>query len=160
MCEESVQRKKPRQPFRSQNSEQINILKKIYIYYIIFQTLKKYIEKKKNIYIYNKKNAIYPLIYFLSILFSQAASHRDRHISKLAITSLHDIMTELLSNRSELPHFWFHEALFKPFDGILSSPSCSEDDQEQVNNVKKSSLCFQAVIKGRKYPFFRWREVM
>lgn len=43
-------------------------------------------------------------------------------------------MTELLSNRSELPHFWFHEALFKPFDGILSSPSCSEDDQEQVNN--------------------------
>ena len=74
------------------------------------------------------------------MLFSQAASHRDRHISKLAITSLHDIMTELLSNRSELPHFWFHEALFKPFDGILSSPSCSEDDQEQVNNVKQSSL--------------------
>ena len=43
-------------------------------------------------------------------------------------------MTELLSNRSELPHFWFHEALFKPFDGILSSTSCSEDDQEQVSN--------------------------
>jgi len=48
-------------------------------------------------------------------------------------------MTELLSNRSELPHFWFHEALFKPFDGILSSTSCSEDDQEQVNNEKDNS---------------------
>ena len=43
-------------------------------------------------------------------------------------------MTELLSNRSELPHFWFHEALFKPLDGIMSSPKCTEEEQEQVRS--------------------------
>lgn len=64
--------------------------------------------------------------------FVEAASHKDRHISKLAITSLHDIITELLSNRSELPHFWFHEALFKPLDGIMSSVTCSEDETDQI----------------------------
>jgi len=64
--------------------------------------------------------------------FVEAAAHRDRHISKLAITSLNDIMTELLSNRSELPHFWFHEALFKPLDGIMSSSTCSEEEQDQI----------------------------
>jgi len=41
-------------------------------------------------------------------------------------------MTELLSNRSELPHFWFHEALFKPLDGIMSSSTCSEEEQDQI----------------------------
>lgn len=70
---------------------------------------------------------------FLKFHFSKAASHRDRHISKLAITSLHDIITELLSNRSELPHFWFHEALFKPLDGIMASPTCSEEETDQVS---------------------------
>lgn len=56
-------------------------------------------------------------------------------------------MTELLSNRSELPHFWFHEALFKPFDGILSSTSCSEDDKEQVNNENNKQVFLQCTIK-------------
>ena len=90
-----------------------------------------------------KTLSAFALFQFLS---PQAASHKDRHISKLAITSLHDIMTELLSNRSELPHFWFHEALFKPFDGILSSTSCSEDDQEQVNNENDKPRVLQCTI--------------
>lgn len=51
-------------------------------------------------------------------------------------------MTELLSNRSELPHFWFHESLFKPFDGILSSTSCSSDDQEQVSMINRWCYCY------------------
>ena len=72
---------------------------------------------------------------FFKFFFSKAASHRDRHISKLAITSLHDIITELLSNRSELPHFWFHEALFKPLDGIMASPTCSEEETDQVSTL-------------------------
>ena len=50
-------------------------------------------------------------------------------------------MTELLSNRSELPHFWFHEALFKPLDGIMSSPKCTEEEQEQVIKGVKTFLC-------------------
>lgn len=90
-----------------------------------------------------KTLSAFALFQFLS---PQAASHKDRHISKLAITSLHDIMTELLSNRSELPHFWFHEALFKPFDGILSSTSCSEDDQEQVKNKPVVLQCTIGIL--------------
>ena len=90
-----------------------------------------------------KTLSAFALFQFLS---PQAASHKDRHISKLAITSLHDIMTELLSNRSELPHFWFHEALFKPFDGILSSTSCSEDDHEQVKNKPVVLQCTIGIL--------------
>ena len=62
-------------------------------------------------------------------------------------------MTELLSNRSELPHFWFHEALFKPFDGILSSTSCSEDDQEQVNNENNKQVFGNVRLKSQQLSF-------
>ncbi|EDO36388.1 predicted protein [Nematostella vectensis] len=65
-------------------------------------------------------------------LRKHAACHRDHQIAKLSITSLHDVLTELLSKRTELPHFWFHEMLFKPFENILALELCGEEEQDQI----------------------------
>ena len=68
----------------------------------------------------------------LSLLLPQAACHRDRHVSKQAIMSIHDVLTELLSVKTEHPHFNFHEALLKPFESLLCLELCDEDVQDQV----------------------------
>jgi brefeldin A-inhibited guanine nucleotide-exchange protein 3 len=62
----------------------------------------------------------------------QAACHKERSISKKAITSIHDIVTTFLSDQSELPHFHFNEALFKPFENLLCLELCDSDVQDQV----------------------------
>ena len=68
----------------------------------------------------------------LSYLSLQAAFHRGRHISKVALTSTHDILSELLKRRNESTHFWFHDQLFKPFESLLSFEVYDEDTQDQV----------------------------
>ncbi|XP_022089861.1 brefeldin A-inhibited guanine nucleotide-exchange protein 3-like isoform X3 [Acanthaster planci] len=62
----------------------------------------------------------------------EAACHRDRHVSKQAITAIHDVLTELLYAKTEHPHFNFHEALLKPFESLLCLELCDEDVQDQV----------------------------
>ncbi|XP_035687405.1 brefeldin A-inhibited guanine nucleotide-exchange protein 3-like isoform X4 [Branchiostoma floridae] len=62
----------------------------------------------------------------------EAACHKDRHVSKRAVTCIHDIMIELLNNREEKPHFNFNEALFKPFENLLCLELCDNDVQDQV----------------------------
>ncbi|KAI8520628.1 hypothetical protein Bbelb_003820 [Branchiostoma belcheri] len=62
----------------------------------------------------------------------EAACHKDRHVSKKAVTCIHDIMIELLNNREEKPHFNFNEALFKPFENLLCLELCDNDVQDQV----------------------------
>lgn len=59
----------------------------------------------------------------------KAACHRDRTISKRAIEYIQDIITALLVEQSELPHFHFNEALLKPFENLLSMETCDIDVQ-------------------------------
>ncbi|XP_049546129.1 brefeldin A-inhibited guanine nucleotide-exchange protein 3 [Anopheles darlingi] len=61
-----------------------------------------------------------------------AACHKDRSISKRAIEYIHDIITALLVEQTELPHFHFNEALLKPFENLLSADTCDADVQDQI----------------------------
>lgn len=63
------------------------------------------------------------------VLSSQAACHKDRSISKRAIEYIQDIITGLLVEQTELPHFHFNEALLKPFENLLSMETCDIDVQ-------------------------------
>lgn len=63
--------------------------------------------------------------------YLQAACHRDRMISKRAIEYIHDIITALLVEQSELPYFHFNEALLKPFENLLSMDT-DVDVQDQI----------------------------
>ncbi|XP_023223516.1 brefeldin A-inhibited guanine nucleotide-exchange protein 3-like [Centruroides sculpturatus] len=69
--------------------------------------------------------------------FVEAACHQDRVISKKAVTTIHDIVSVLLSTHTELPYFHFNEALFKPFENLLCLELCDIDVQEQII----SSIC-------------------
>lgn len=71
-------------------------------------------------------------LYLNSFSNMQAAYSKEKHISKVALTSIHDILSELLKRRNELPHFWFYDALFKPFDTLMSADGCEEDMHDQV----------------------------
>ncbi|KNC27312.1 hypothetical protein FF38_08952, partial [Lucilia cuprina] len=79
-----------------------------------------------------------PLLHILKIWaitgphLMDAACHRDRVISKRAIEYIHDIVTALLVEQSELPYFHFNEALLKPFENLLSMDSCDSDVQDQI----------------------------
>ncbi|XP_022237175.1 brefeldin A-inhibited guanine nucleotide-exchange protein 3-like isoform X2 [Limulus polyphemus] len=64
--------------------------------------------------------------------FVEAACHKDQEISKKAVTSIHDIVSALLSSNTELPHFHFNEALFKPFENLLCLELCDTDIQELI----------------------------
>lgn len=59
----------------------------------------------------------------------QAACHKDRSISKRAIEYIQDVITSLLTEQIELPHFHFNEALLKPFENLLSMETCDIDVQ-------------------------------
>lgn len=59
----------------------------------------------------------------------KAACHKDRSISKRAIEYIQDIITGLLVEQTELPHFHFNEALLKPFENLLSMETCDIDVQ-------------------------------
>ncbi|XP_047502292.1 brefeldin A-inhibited guanine nucleotide-exchange protein 3-like isoform X2 [Penaeus chinensis] len=69
--------------------------------------------------------------------FMEAACHKDGAVSKRAVSSIHDIVNAILSNQSELPHFHFNEALFKPFENLLCLELCDADIQDQII----SSIC-------------------
>ncbi|KAF5291462.1 hypothetical protein FQR65_LT01774 [Abscondita terminalis] len=64
--------------------------------------------------------------------FMQAACHKDSTISKKAVTCIHDAVTGLLNEQTELPHFHFNEALFKPFENLLCLEMCDSDVQDQI----------------------------
>ncbi|MBN3309289.1 BIG3 protein, partial [Amia calva] len=61
-----------------------------------------------------------------------AACHKERHVSQKAVSFIHDVLTEVLTNWTELPHFHFNEALFRPFEHIMQLELCDEDVQDQV----------------------------
>ncbi|ELT87809.1 hypothetical protein CAPTEDRAFT_215541 [Capitella teleta] len=64
--------------------------------------------------------------------FVDAANHRDHTISKKAVNCIHDVVTTLLSNQPELPHFQFNESLCKPFENLLCLELCTGDIQDQI----------------------------
>ncbi|KAK7072629.1 hypothetical protein SK128_000628 [Halocaridina rubra] len=64
--------------------------------------------------------------------FMEAACHKDGTVSKKAVSAIHDIVNALLNNNTELPHFHFNEALFKPFENLLCLELCDADIQDQV----------------------------
>ena len=64
--------------------------------------------------------------------FMEAASHSDSSISRMSTQSIHDIITSLLHNNSEMPHFHFHESLFKPYETLILLELCDLDIQDQV----------------------------
>ncbi|XP_060687228.1 brefeldin A-inhibited guanine nucleotide-exchange protein 3 [Hemiscyllium ocellatum] len=63
---------------------------------------------------------------------AEAACHKERHVSQKAVSFIHDILTEVLTDWNELPHFHFNEALFRPFEHIMQLELCDEDVQDQV----------------------------
>ncbi|XP_060521319.1 brefeldin A-inhibited guanine nucleotide-exchange protein 3 [Cylas formicarius] len=79
-----------------------------------------------------------PLIHIMKVWsivgphFMQAACHKDRIISKKAVTCIHDSVTALLNEQAELPHFHFNEALIKPFENLLCLELCDLDVQDQI----------------------------
>lgn len=81
-----------------------------------------------------------------SFSFSQAACHKERHVSQKAVSFIHDVLTEVLTSWAELPHFHFNEALFRPFEHIMQLELCDEDVQDQVESNllkrRKSILTF------------------
>nr|XP_020634295.1 brefeldin A-inhibited guanine nucleotide-exchange protein 3 isoform X2 [Pogona vitticeps] len=62
----------------------------------------------------------------------EAACHKERHVSRKAVSFIHDILTEILTDWNEPLHFHFNEALFRPFERIMQLELCDEDVQDQV----------------------------
>ncbi|XP_069090434.1 brefeldin A-inhibited guanine nucleotide-exchange protein 3 isoform X2 [Pleurodeles waltl] len=62
----------------------------------------------------------------------EAACHKERYVSQKAVSVIHDIVTEILLDWNEPPHFHFNEALFRPFERIMQLELCDEDVQDQV----------------------------
>ncbi|CAB3365009.1 Hypothetical predicted protein [Cloeon dipterum] len=87
--------------------------------------------------------------------YMEAACHKERNISKRAITSIHDIVTTFLSDQSELPHFHFNEALFKPFENLLCLELCDSDVQDQiVSSICEFVECNNTEIRSGWRPLF------
>ena len=57
----------------------------------------------------------------------------NKKIFKCSLDLIKDTLIVLLNNRNELPHFWFHETLFKPFENVLSCETLSDVDQDQAS---------------------------
>lgn len=75
---------------------------------------------------------------FVANVQPQAACHRDRAISKVAVTAIHDVVNSLLASQTELPYFHFNEALFKPFQNLLCLEMCDYEVQDQVCTLAES----------------------
>ncbi|XP_071113726.1 brefeldin A-inhibited guanine nucleotide-exchange protein 3-like [Haliotis cracherodii] len=61
-----------------------------------------------------------------------ATGSRDRSISKMAVTCIHDFIVAILSNREERPHFHINEFLCKTFEDMLCMDLCDGDVQDQI----------------------------
>lgn len=73
--------------------------------------------------------------------FMQAACHKDSSVSKKAVTCIHDAVTALLNEQTELPHFHFNEALFKPFENLLCLEMCDADVQVSTHLILHFCVC-------------------
>lgn len=67
----------------------------------------------------------------------EASCHCNDVISKKAVSTIHDVITAVLSSHTELPHFHTNESLFKPYENLLILELCGSDVQELII----SSIC-------------------
>uniref|UniRef100_A0A671L2W5 Brefeldin A-inhibited guanine nucleotide-exchange protein 3-like n=1 Tax=Sinocyclocheilus anshuiensis TaxID=1608454 RepID=A0A671L2W5_9TELE len=83
----------------------------------------------------NKSRALLHMMRAWSVVaphLVEAACHKERHVSQKAVSFIHDVLMEVLSSWTELPHFHFNEALFRPFEHIMQLELCDKDVQDQV----------------------------
>ncbi|XP_061176274.1 brefeldin A-inhibited guanine nucleotide-exchange protein 3-like [Saccostrea echinata] len=62
----------------------------------------------------------------------ESAGHKDRIVSKMAVTCVHDFILAMLSDRPELAYFHVNELLCKPFENMLCLEVCDGDVQDQI----------------------------
>ncbi|KAG8444423.1 hypothetical protein GDO86_009561 [Hymenochirus boettgeri] len=93
--------------------------------------------------------------------FVEAACHKERHVSQKAVSFIHDIMTEVLSDWDEPSHFHFNEALFRPFERIMQLELCDDDVQDQViTSIGELVEMCSAQIKSGWRPLFSALETV
>lgn len=73
-------------------------------------------------------------------------------MSQKAVSFIHDILTEVLTDWSEPPHFHFNEALFRPFERIMQLELCDEDVQDQVSVTWLRHPVLLGWRRGREKP--------
>jgi hypothetical protein len=101
-----------------------------------------------------------PLLHILKVWsiagphLMEAACHKDRDISKRAVEYIHDVITALLVEQTELPHFHFNEALLKPFENIMNMQNCDSDVQDQI-----VTCCMMIVEAHRSEIRSGWRPL-
>ncbi|KAH0622339.1 hypothetical protein JD844_024553 [Phrynosoma platyrhinos] len=86
-----------------------------------------------------------------------AACHKERHVSRKAVSFIHDILTEVLTDWNEQPHFHFNEALFRPFERIMQLELCDEDVQDQARELVE--VCSTRIQSGWR-PLFSALETV
>ncbi|XP_061767450.1 brefeldin A-inhibited guanine nucleotide-exchange protein 3 isoform X2 [Nerophis ophidion] len=91
----------------------------------------------------------------------EAACHKERHVSRKAVSFIHDVLTEVLTSWVEPPHFHFNEALFRPFEHIMQLELCDEDVQDQVVTSigELVEMCSPKILSGWRPLFSALRTV-
>ncbi|KAK6986607.1 brefeldin A-inhibited guanine nucleotide-exchange protein 3-like isoform X1 [Biomphalaria glabrata] len=83
-------------------------------------------------------NGSRPLLHLLRVwivvspYLVQATSNPDHVISKMAVTSIHEFIVSLVSQREEKAHFHVNEFLCKTFEDMLCLELCDGDVQDQI----------------------------
>ncbi|XP_035825340.1 brefeldin A-inhibited guanine nucleotide-exchange protein 3 [Aplysia californica] len=83
-------------------------------------------------------NSSRPLLHLLRVwsvvspYLVQATGNADHVISKMAVTSIHEFIVSLVSQREERPHFHVNEFLCKTFEDMLCLELCDGDVQDQI----------------------------
>ncbi|BFZ24689.1 hypothetical protein BsWGS_27727 [Bradybaena similaris] len=83
-------------------------------------------------------NSPRPLLHLLrvwsvvSAYLVQATGNSDHVISKMAVSSIHEFIVSLVSQREERPHFHVNEFVCKMFEDMLCLELCDGDVQDQI----------------------------
>ncbi|NXA13844.1 BIG3 protein, partial [Sapayoa aenigma] len=87
----------------------------------------------------------------------EAACHKERHVSRKAVSFIHDILTEVLMDWNEPSHFHFNEALFRPFERIMQLELCDEDVVTSIGELVE--MCSTQIQSGWR-PLFSALETV
>ncbi|NXG55863.1 BIG3 protein, partial [Hemiprocne comata] len=87
----------------------------------------------------------------------EAACHKERHVSRKAVSFIHDILTEVLTDWNEPSYFHFNEALFRPFERIMQLELCDEDVVTSIGELVE--MCSTQIQSGWR-PLFSALETV
>ncbi|XP_065184145.1 brefeldin A-inhibited guanine nucleotide-exchange protein 3-like [Sycon ciliatum] len=62
----------------------------------------------------------------------EGACYKERAVATIAADCLHQVMSECIKNRAELPLFSFHKTLLMPMESIVCLGICDLDTQDQI----------------------------